>query len=92
LLQATQPLKTHKTLWQGKQLLRQWCLSPIADLAAIADRHETIGALMAAPDLTASIAATLRKAGGAGVWGILLSSSDLLAAASAAVLSKQRRC
>jgi hypothetical protein len=48
---------------QGKQLLRQWCLSPVADLGVLADRHDTIEALMAAPDLAASVAATLRTVG-----------------------------
>jgi DNA mismatch repair protein MSH5 len=45
----------------GKALLRQWCLAPVADLAVLRDRHDTIDALMAAPDLAASVAEMLRK-------------------------------
>jgi hypothetical protein len=53
----------------GKALLRQWCLAPVADLAVLADRHDTIEALMAAPDLAASVADVLRKVGARAGWG-----------------------
>lgn len=48
---------------QGRALLRQWCLSPVADLEVLAQRHDAIEALMGAPDLAASVAGTLKKVG-----------------------------
>ncbi|KIY99038.1 DNA mismatch repair protein MSH5 [Monoraphidium neglectum] len=45
----------------GKSLLRQWCLSPVADLAVLSDRHDSLEALMTAPDLAGSMRATLKK-------------------------------
>ena len=60
------PLTCHSPMLpccQGKALLRQWCLSPVADLRVLGDRHDSVEALMSAPDLAESLRATLRKVG-----------------------------
>lgn len=50
---------------QGRALLRQWCLAPVADAGVLCGRHDAIDTLMAAPDLAASVLLALKKVG----WG-----------------------
>lgn len=48
---------------QGRALLRQWCLAPVADAEVLRGRHDAIDTLMAAPDLAASVLVALKKVG-----------------------------
>jgi len=46
---------------QGRRLLRQWFLRPVVQLDVIADRHDTLELLVAAPNTNDALRASLKK-------------------------------
>lgn len=46
---------------QGKRLLRSWMLRPVADLATIQDRQDTVQLLVDARDVAAALQGILKK-------------------------------
>lgn len=49
---------------QGRRLLRQWFLRPVVQLDVIADRHDTLDLLVAAPTTNDALRAAMKKVGG----------------------------
>jgi DNA mismatch repair ATPase MutS len=52
--------------WQGRRLLRQWFLRPVVQLDVIADRHNTLELLVAAPTTNDALRAAMKKVGARG--------------------------
>ena len=46
---------------QGKRLLRSWFLRPVANLAILGERHDTIEQLMKSPDIMKELQKSLKK-------------------------------